>query len=141
MSIDQHLPESSTHPTILYDGHCVLCNGFVQWLLRRDKQGLFYYATLSSDVGKEMLSSSQIDGDTVVLYDNNQYYTYSDVALRVAARLGGIYRLLSMLGRLVPKKLRDYLYRWVAANRYGWFGKYEACPLPSPELRERMIDL
>ena len=77
--------------------------------------------------------------DTVVLYENNRFYTHSDVGLRVARRLNGLWPLAYALV-IIPKFIRDGIYNWVAKNRYRWFGKRESCMVPTPELRSRFLD-
>ena len=126
---------------LLFDGVCNLCNGFVQFLIQRDKKGKYLYASLQSDEGQALLrehglSTEQID--TVVMIENGKAYTHSDVGLRVFWQLGGGWALLYPL-RLLPKFFRDGVYNWIARNRYRWFGKREACMLPRPEWKERFL--
>lgn len=78
------------------------------------------------------------DPESFVLIDDGRVYQHSEAALRIAWRLGGLWRLLSPL-RLLPRPLRDALYDWIAANRYRWFGKRETCRIPTPELGDRFI--
>ena len=128
---------------LLYDGVCNLCDGFVQFLLRRDKAGDYYYASLQSDIGRQLLAEHGLDADTlstVVMIDGDRIYTHSDVGLKIARDLGGFYRLFYSL-RHLPLSFRNRVYDWVARNRYRFFGKKETCMLPRPEWRSRFLDV
>lgn len=118
-----------------------MCNGFVQWLIKRDPEGYYHFGTITSDRGKAIKESLGITHDTVVLILQDWAYTHADVALQVGKRLGGGYRLLSAIASVCPRPLRDKVYAWVARNRYRWFGKYESCPIPDATLRARLIDI
>ncbi len=134
------MPQLS-EPIILYDGVCGLCNGLVQFLLKRDKQGRLRFASLQSDFAAGVLRRHGIDPadlDTlhvVVNYEQPQelILNRSDAVLRAGRELGGGWKTLSALGRIIPRALRDLVYRFVARNRYRVFGKYETCMLPGPE--------
>lgn len=126
---------------LLFDGVCNLCHGFVQFILQRDQDGVFQFASLQSTTGQALLKQYDLDEglSTVVLIENGKAFTHSDVALRVAPRLNGFWGWVR-LGWLLPKTLRDRIYNWVAANRYRWFGKQEACWLPDPKWQGRFLD-
>lgn len=129
-------------PVLLFDGVCNLCNGVVQFVIERDPAGTISFAPLQSAAGRRLLDRVGRDPgalDTVVLVDGGTAYTKSDAAIRVARHLGGVYRL-AVLGRLVPRVLRDAVYDFVADNRYDWFGRREQCMVPTPELRDRFIE-
>jgi predicted DCC family thiol-disulfide oxidoreductase YuxK len=126
---------------LLFDGVCNLCNGFVQFLIKRDRRKQFLYASLQSEEGKELLEAHQLSVDalnTVVLIENGKAYTHSDVALRVSRQLPGLWPLFYGFV-ILPKGLRDAIYNWIARNRYRWFGKREACMIPTPELKSRFL--
>lgn len=128
-------------PTILFDGVCNLCNASVQWVLRRDRRGQFRFAALQSEPGQQLLRQfglAQEHFDTVVLVADGQVFVRSEAAIEIARRLGGGWRLAGSL-RVFPLFLRDALYRWVARNRYRWFGRQAACWLPNAALRERFL--
>jgi predicted DCC family thiol-disulfide oxidoreductase YuxK len=134
--------EASPHPVLLFDGVCNLCNGSVQFILRRDPRARFRFASLQSAVGQRYLEELGVDRqavDSVILVEGGRWYQESDAALRVVRILGGPWRVLGIF-RMVPRPLRDRLYRLIARNRYRWFGKRETCWLPTPELRERFLD-
>lgn len=115
-------------PIILFDGFCNLCNGTVDFLLKHDKQKLFRFVPLQSDEGKLYIQKYQIpsDTDSVILIKSNQVYFESDAAAEIAGMLNFPWKLARFI-KLIPKKMRDKIYRWVAKNRYHWFGKRENC--------------
>ena len=126
---------------LLFDGVCNLCNSFVQFVLERDTDEQFVFASLQSDVGQQLLDYYQLSNKlkTVVLIKNHIAYTQSDVPLKVGQSLGGWMNIVRV-GWLVPKFIRDALYVLVAANRYRLFGKQEQCMLPRPEWERRFLD-
>jgi predicted DCC family thiol-disulfide oxidoreductase YuxK len=126
---------------LLFDGVCNLCNGFVQFLIKRDHRKQFLYASLQSEEAGALLEAHQLSADTlntVVLIEDGKAYTHSDVALRVSRQLPGLWPLCYGFV-ILPKGFRDALYNWVARNRYRWFGKREACMIPTPELKSRFL--
>lgn len=136
------LDESDDHPIVLFDGVCNLCNGLVQFVIPRDPEGKIRFATLQSDLGRKVRAKAGLSTDnldTFVLVDDGMAYTKSDAAIRVAEHLGGIYRLLS-LGRLVPRRLRDRIYDFVAENRYDWFGRKDQCLIPDEDVSDRFVE-
>lgn len=132
---------ATDHPVILFDGVCNLCEGFVQWVIRRDPDATFRFAPLQSPVGEELLADCGLAGErleSVVLVEEQRCYRKSDAVIRVLARLGYPYRLVSP-GRFVPRVLRDVAYDFVADRRYGWFGQKDACMMPTPDIRDRFL--
>ncbi len=126
---------------LLFDGVCNLCNGFVQWVIVRDKKGVFKFAALQSETGQQelkKLGKNTETFDSVVLIAGSKVLTQSDAAIEIAAQLGGIWSLSPML-RVFPRFLRNAVYNWVARNRYRWFGKREQCMLPRPEWKDRFL--
>ena len=131
----------TAHPIVLFDGVCNLCNGAVQLILRHDPAGRFRFASLQSPAGEELQTRLGIDPqalDSIVLVEGERWYRESDAALRITSGMSGAWKALGVL-RVIPRPLRDPLYRWVARNRYRWFGKRETCWLPTPELRGRFL--
>ncbi|MBX2927490.1 MAG: thiol-disulfide oxidoreductase DCC family protein [Saprospiraceae bacterium] len=129
------------HVILLFDGECNLCNGTVQFILRRDPAGRFRFASLQSDAGRELLLRHGLDTEsisTVVLIADDKAYTRSDAGLGIARRLGGLWPVL-YAGMIVPRFIRDRIYNFIARNRYRWFGKRESCYTPTPELRGRFL--
>ncbi len=135
----------STPATILFDGVCNLCNGFVQFVIRQDPAGRFRFAALQSAAGQAVLKAHGLDAatlaaepDSVLLELDGHLYSHSDAVLRIARALGGPWRLL-LAGYVLPRAWRDAAYRFVARHRYRWFGRQQSCMLPTPGLRARFL--
>ncbi len=126
---------------ILFDGVCTFCNSSVQFILKRDSKQRYLFASLQSEVGKDLLRKHGIPENinSFILIEDEHYFTKSSAALRVCRNLKGPYRFLSIF-RFVPAPIRDIFYHVIANNRYKWFGKQESCMLPSPEDRQRFLD-
>jgi predicted DCC family thiol-disulfide oxidoreductase YuxK len=133
---------SDSHPIVLFDGVCNLCNSSVQFIIDRDPHAQFRFAPLQSEVGETLRAAHEIpeELDSIVLIDGGRPYWKSSAALRVARRLQGAWSLLFAL-IVIPAFLRDAIYGWIARNRYRWFGREDACRLPSPELEERFLQM
>ena len=137
------------NPIILYDGVCGLCNSMVQFLLKHDKGGRLRFASLQSDFAEKVLRRHDIDAkdlDTVHVVENydqqgERVLQRSDAILRAGRELGGVWGASSSVAKIVPRPLRDLVYRFVASNRYRVFGKYETCMLPDPNQRSRFLDV
>lgn len=133
-------------PVLLYDGVCGFCNKTVQMILDHDRRKTMRFAALQSDYGRAVLERhTELRGaDTVVFVersgDEERVFVRSDAALRVAAYLGGFWKLF-LVGRVVPRPMRDWMYDLVARYRYRLFGKYDSCMLPPPEVRSRFLDI
>lgn len=128
-------------PVLLFDGVCNLCNGAVNFIIDRDPEARFRFASLQSEVGRSLLAEhglSDLGVSTMVLLEGNVASVRSRGVLRVAALLGGWFRLASLLSWL-PTSLLDRAYRLLATRRYAWFGRNEACRVPTPELRSRFL--
>jgi predicted DCC family thiol-disulfide oxidoreductase YuxK len=133
--------ETASHPIVLFDGVCNLCSGSVQLILKRDPQGTFRFASLQSEPGRKLMLDHGLDPDalsSVVVIEDGRAWQESSAALRIAKHLPGAWKLLRVF-TIVPRPLRDAVYRLIARNRYRWFGKTEACWLPTPELRARFL--
>ncbi|WP_312096453.1 thiol-disulfide oxidoreductase DCC family protein [Niallia sp.] len=124
---------------ILFDGVCNLCNSSVQFIIKRDPKKQFFFASLQSEVGKSLLEKHHLsDVDSVVLIKKNKRYIESDAALEICRYLSNGWKLLTIL-KIIPSFLRDPLYRYIARNRYKWFGKRESCMLPTEEMKKRFL--
>jgi predicted DCC family thiol-disulfide oxidoreductase YuxK len=126
----------------LYDGQCNLCHRSVQWVVLRDKAGVFRFAALGSGVAGELLAAAGHHGpppDSVVLISGGRVLIESDAAIGIADMLGWPWRAAAV-ARWMPRRVRDGLYRFVARRRYGWFGRAEGCLLMRPEWRGRFLD-
>ncbi|QAA83161.1 thiol-disulfide oxidoreductase DCC family protein [Aequorivita sp. H23M31] len=129
------------HKIILFDGVCNLCNGAINFVIKRDKRNVFKFATLQSEIGKKLLSEFNVDTmniDSMILIDGNNFYIKSSAALRIAKYLTGGYPLLSGFF-IFPRFIRNAAYDYIARNRYKWFGKKESCMIPTPELTSKFL--
>lgn len=125
---------------ILFDGKCNLCNHSVQFIIRRDPKAQFKFASLHSDVGKQLLKRNSYNqsSDSIIFIDNNKCYSASAAVLRICFYLKGYWKLFSIF-LFVPTPVRDYVYRMIAKNRYRWFGKQDNCIIPSSKLKDRFL--
>ncbi len=135
---------SNHHAIILFDGVCNLCNSSVQFVIKRDKKEQFRFAALQGEFGRQVLDQykNKLPArtmDSFILLEKDDLYTQSTAALRVARRLPGGWRLLYAF-MIVPRFIRDGVYKLIARNRYKWFGKKESCMIPSPSLKARFLD-
>lgn len=134
------MPDSP--PLILFDGVCNLCAWAVRFIIERDPRDIFRFVSLQSDMGKRLLAQHGIDPartDSFVLIENGTAFTESTAALRVAKRLHRAWPLF-YAGIILPRFVRDPVYRFIARNRYRWFGKQDSCMMPTPELRARFLE-
>ena len=140
---------ADANPIILYDAVCGLCNRMVQFLLKHDKEGRLRFASLQSDFAGKVLGRHGIDAkdlDTVHVVENydqpgERILQRSDAVLRAGRELGGFWGASSSVAKIVPRTVRDFVYRFVATNRYRVFGKYDTCMLPDPSQRSRFLDV
>jgi predicted DCC family thiol-disulfide oxidoreductase YuxK len=131
---------------LLYDGVCALCNGVVKFLMKRDRLGRFRFAPLQSDLGREVLARFDIHSfpDGVVLITDaltsaERIYRRSDAVQESLQQLGAPWKQLGTALNLLPRVLREWGYGVIARYRYRLFGRYNACPVPSPEQRSRLL--
>ena len=127
-------------PIIFFDGVCGMCNRFVDLILKIDTKGIFRFAPIQGETAKQLLPPlSEAPQEWSMFYlDKQGVYEESDAFLEVYRHLGGAWWFLSLL-RLVPRGVRDFVYRTVARNRYRWFGQRDACRIPSPEEKSRFL--
>lgn len=134
--------EQSGKKIILFDGVCNLCNGAVQFIIKRDGGDRFRFAALQSELGQELCRARHIDTtqiDSIILIDPGiAYYVKSDAALEIARELRGYGWMPWLLG-WIPRGVRDAVYDLVARNRYRWFGKKDQCMIPTPELQKKFL--
>jgi predicted DCC family thiol-disulfide oxidoreductase YuxK len=127
---------------VLFDGVCNLCNGVVRFVIERDPRGRFQFATLTSATAARTLGSAAGPAplpNSIVLIDDGRVFTRSDATLRLAKNLTFPWPLLYGLV-VVPRGVRDRVYDFVARHRYSWFGRRDACMVPSPSIRARFLD-
>lgn len=126
---------------LLFDGVCNLCDQSVQWVLAHDRRGVVHFCSIQSEIGSKLyreLGFDPTEPHSMILITPEGSFTQSDAALQLARLMGGRWAWLVIV-KIIPRPLRDLAYRFVAANRYRFFGKKEACMMPRPEWRERFI--
>ena len=139
----QSMKNAKENPVIFFDGVCNLCNGFVQFVIKRDKGLRFKFASLQSEHALDIpvfskSSKETNDPSTVVLRHKGVFYYKSTAILEMARILGFPFSLIYIF-RFFPKSIRDAIYDRVASNRYKWFGKKDSCMMPTPDLKGRFL--
>lgn len=127
---------------LLFDGVCNLCNSSVQFIIERDRAAKINFSSLQSDFSKQKLKQfglNDSDLDSIVFIDGDQFFTHSSAALEVLKKLGSGWQLFYIF-KIIPAPIRDAVYKFVAKNRYRWFGKKESCWIPTPELKGRFLE-
>jgi predicted DCC family thiol-disulfide oxidoreductase YuxK len=137
------LPEEITEhqPLVLFDGKCNLCCGAVRFLIRYNKSANLSFASIQSDTGIKITALAGLtfnESDTLLFLDENILYAYSTAALKIASHLRFPWNLLGILG-IIPHKLRDSVYQYIAGNRYRWFGKKPECMISDPKFADRFL--
>jgi predicted DCC family thiol-disulfide oxidoreductase YuxK len=134
--------DSFDSPILLYDGTCHFCNKTVSLILRFEKAPVLMFAMIQSHLGEEIIGKAEARWktkiDSIVLVDKKQIWIKSNAAIHVAKYLKFPFSLARFL-TFVPLSFRDYMYSWIAKNRYGWFGKSETCIVPDASIRSRFI--
>ena len=131
--------DENSPPVVLFDGVCKLCNGSVNFILRSDRKGRLKLATLQSDYGRSVLKEHGKNPDmldSMMLLESDRLTVKSTAVIRISKYLDGAWPLC-MIALVIPLFIRDFLYDIIAKNRYKWFGKYDTCRLPDPELEDR----
>lgn len=127
---------------IFYDGLCPMCNGWVKRFVRWDKKKIFRFAPLEGETAKKMLGEIFPDflkEDTIIYFDNGKTYVRSTAALKILEQFDFPYSW-SIIGFLIPRAIRDGVYRWIANRRYTYGKRYDSCPIPPVEWRDRFLD-
>lgn len=141
-SVGENGPRSteSQDPIVFFDGVCGLCNSAVDWLLRVDRRGELKFAPIQGETAQRMLPPFGDEPEAWSIYyvGPEGIKTHSNAAIAIARRLGGAWSALAWVA-IIPRPLRDLVYRFIARNRYRWFGKLDTCRLPSPEERARFL--
>lgn len=138
--IDSSNQDECKHSIVLFDGECNFCNKWVRFICNRDTRKRFKFASLQSQAASKILASfnAVISFDSIVLIESGKLYARSTAVLRILRQLDGpIKGLYALL--LIPKIIRDSLYRIFSANRYRFFGKQDSCALPHEDLRARFL--
>lgn len=128
---------------ILFDGVCNLCDAAVQFVIKHDKKDIFRFASLQSDLGQEIIKYIGINNsniDSIILYQSGiAYYYKSDAVLEIAKNLSGFFYFITIF-KILPIKLRNYIYDYIAKNRYKWYGKKDTCMIPTKELKSKFLE-
>ena len=133
--------DADSRAIVVFDGVCVLCSGWVRFLLRRDRDARYRFAAMQTGRGRDLLLLHGLDPDDPVsflLVDEGRAWSDTDAIFRVVAGLGGPWRLVRLL-TLIPRPWRHRAYRRLARNRYRWFGRHAACVLVQPGHEERFL--
>ncbi len=134
-------PPLTAAPLIVFDDVCVLCSGFVQWVIRRDRRGEFRFTSAQGALGQALyhdLSLDPVSFETNLLVADGVAYGKLAAIIEVATRLGGVWRMAALL-KVLPAPVGDWAYDRIAQNRYALFGRRETCWLPSPDVADRVI--
>jgi predicted DCC family thiol-disulfide oxidoreductase YuxK len=126
---------------LLFDGYCNLCHSSVQFVLKHEKKPEIYFTSLQSNVGLEILEFYKIDPsktDSLVLIEKNKAYIKSSAALRVSRHLKGLYSM-GFTFLVIPSFIRNWVYDFIAKNRYKWYGKKDSCIIPDENLAKRFL--
>ncbi len=125
---------------VLFDGVCNLCNSSVQFIIKHDSKKRFVFASLQSDISKALLSEFKEKNDlnSIILIEKDHIYKESTAILRIAKHLNNGLPLLYFF-IIIPPFIRDFIYRFIAKNRYKWFGRKDQCMIPSEELKNRFL--
>jgi predicted DCC family thiol-disulfide oxidoreductase YuxK len=137
----QDLPKDKK--IILFDGVCNLCDASIQYVIKHDKDDVFRFVALQSELGQKLLKHIGINPihiDSIVLYEPGiAYYYKSTAALQIAKGLKGIFTVATVF-QILPTGFRDLIYEYVAKNRYQWYGKKESCLVPTPALKSKFLE-
>lgn len=133
---------SAAPDLLVFDGVCVLCNGFARFVHRHDRAHRFRFATAQSPAGRAVYHAAGLSPDameTVLVRLDGRVRQKSDAVLATVTAFGGVWRVVA-IARLCPRRVRDWCYDRIARNRYRLFGRHETCPLPPPGLKDRFVD-
>jgi len=127
---------------VIFDGICRFCSGAVRFIIKRDPRGRFAFTPMQGDIAQKLMethSDAGLGSDTFILIKNGVCYVRTDAALEIAKDLSGLWFLFRVF-KLVPRAVRDYIYRAFSRNRYSLFGKRESCMIPTPDIRSRFLE-
>lgn len=127
---------------IVFDGECVLCSGFFRFVVKHDRQKQFSFIIAQSESGEmlyEHFGLKAEDYDTNMVLIKGELHERFNTIFAVMSVLGWPWRAVSLM-KVLPSPVLDWLYYRIARNRYRWFGRYDKCMVPTPEVQERFID-
>jgi len=128
---------------VIYDGVCVFCNGAVNFIIKRDSAERFSFAPMQTEIAQELIAEHEISNvgiDTFLLIKDGRNFIWTNAAFEIAGELDGFWHLFRVL-KIVPRPIRDSMYRIFARNRYKLFGRSEQCVIPDKEIASRFIGL
>ena len=128
---------------VIFDGVCNFCNSAVNFIIKRDPEGIFAFTPMQSDLARELMEKHGIHNvgiDTFLLIKNDNCFVFSTAALEITKDLSGYWYLFNVF-RLLPKTIRDFFYKTFARNRYALFGRSDTCIVPSEEVRSRFVGI
>lgn len=140
-SLNHESPQAEVHPVIVYDGHCVLCSANARFVLKYDRRGYFRLAAMQGPAGAAMMSLAGVDPDdpdTLIVIHGTRVLRDSDSVMAIWAGLGWPWRALTVF-RLIPRVMRDFVYRLIARNRYRLFGRREQCFVPDAQWQDQIL--
>lgn len=125
---------------VFFDGYCILCSKFINFLLKKDKNKCLYYASQQSDFGKEIIKDvlSETNTEGVAFFKSGKVYIKSSAIIRILSQLGVLWKL-SMILFIIPPVLRNFIYDRIAKNRYSWFGKTNSCYIPQNAFKKQFL--
>jgi predicted DCC family thiol-disulfide oxidoreductase YuxK len=139
---DKRLLKNHSYPgkIVFFDGYCILCNGFVDFLLKVDKKQILSFASLQGETAKNVLSAAHTEKTDSVIFkgDQNSISVKSGAVINILFSLGGLWKI-SRYMRFIPANLLDYIYDFIAKNRFKWFGKRNACRIPNESEKGRIL--
>ena len=138
--MSSHAPQPPA--IIVFDGVCVLCAGWTRFVLRFDHRQRFQLAAMQTNTGARILAAEGLDPadpSTFVVLDLGRSYRDSDALIHVLRHCGIGWRGIAGLLRWLPRRWRDAAYRYIARNRYRWFGQRDVCVMPDPRHRHRFL--
>lgn len=131
-----------SHSILVFDGVCVLCSHWVGFVLKHDRRGLYQFAAMQTPTGRELLVKHGIDPNdpsSFLLFEQGRGYTDTDAIVRVLRSFGGVWMIAAAALTLVPRFVRDPMYRWIARNRYRLFGRDDVCIVPGAHSADRFL--
>ncbi|MGG0414224.1 thiol-disulfide oxidoreductase DCC family protein [Peribacillus simplex] len=134
--------QKDNHPIIMFDGICNLCNHWIHFVINRDPNGTFKFLSLQSELARSIIASHNLNNkqlDSIILINKEQIFTESTAILHILIKLTGPIKTLILLW-IIPKLIRDKGYRFIAKNRYRWFGKKSSCMIPTQDIKNRFIE-
>ena len=125
---------------IFFDGVCALCQSSILYILRNDKEKKIKFTPIQGDFAKTILKQNEINAlNSIILFDGKKVYDKSTAVIKICLILGGWHKLF-YIAYIIPKSLRDLVYKLIAKKRYKWFGKLDNCMIPSEKIKSRFID-